>query len=153
MLDAFEKELNDLLVDTFRSILRVEEETLKGTRINLSISELHLLEAVGKDREQGRTISDIAQELDITLPSVTVGINRLLKKGYVRKVRSGEDGRMVFVVLTREGRKVDNAHRYFHTQMVRKVSAELSEDEKKVLSRGIRRLDEFFKQKSAEMEK
>jgi hypothetical protein len=49
VLDSFEKELNDILVDTFRSILKVEEDTLKRTLIDLSISELHLLEAVGKN--------------------------------------------------------------------------------------------------------
>lgn len=153
MLGPFEKELNDILVDTFRSILKVEEDTLKGTRVDLSISELHLLEAVGKNREEGRTISDIAQELGVTLPSVTVAINKLLKKGYVQKLRSCGDGRMVFVTLTRLGRKMDNAHRYFHEQMVRKVSAELTEEEKRVLTTGIVKLDAFFKKKSAEMEK
>ena len=153
MLGPFEKELNDILVDTFRSILKVEEDTLRSTRVNLSISELHLLEAVGKNREEGRTISDIAQELDVTLPSVTVAINKLLKKGYVRKVKSAGDGRMVFVTLTKLGHKMDNAHRYFHEQMVRKVGEGLSEEEKRVLTRGIVKLDEFFKKKSAEMEK
>jgi DNA-binding MarR family transcriptional regulator len=153
VLDSFEKELNDILVDTFRSILKVEEETLKKTLIDLSISELHLLEAVGKNREQGRTISELAQELDITLPSVTIAIKKLLKKGYVTKVKSGEDGRMVYVVLTKQGRKVDNAHRYFHRQMVRQVSSEFSEEEKQILARGIAKLDEFFKKKISEMER
>ncbi len=85
MLSAFEKELNEILVDTFRTILKVEEATLKGTgRIDLSISEMHLLETVGKYKEEGATISDIAQELGITLPSVTVAINKLARKGYVQ---------------------------------------------------------------------
>lgn len=153
MLDSFEKDLNDILVDTFRSILKVEEDTLKSTRIDLSISELHLLEAVGKNRTQGRTISELAQDLDITLPSVTIAIKKLLKKGYVTKVKSDADARVVYVVLTKTGRKMDNAHRYFHRQMVRQVSGEFSDEEKKVLARGIAKLDEFFKMKSAEMEK
>jgi len=153
MLDAFELELNELLVDTYRSVLKVEEDTLKSTKMDLSISELHLLEAVGKDGECGRTISELAQELDITLPSVTVAINKLLKKGYVKKQKSGEDARMVYVVLTRQGKKVDRAHRYFHRQMVRQVSSELTKQEKLTLAKGISKLDTFFKMKSAEMEK
>jgi DNA-binding MarR family transcriptional regulator len=153
MLDPFETELNEILVDTFRSILKVEEDTLKSTKIDLSISGLHLLEAVGKNGKQGRTISELAQELEITLPSVTVAINKLLKKGYVKKEKCGEDGRRVYVVLTRQGSKVDHAHRYFHRQMVRQVSAEFSDREKQVLARGISKLDAFFRKKSAEMEK
>ena len=151
MPDSFEKELNEILVDTFHSILQVEENTLKRTKIDLSISELHLLEAAGKSEKQGRTISKLAQKLDITLPSVTVAINKLLKKGYVTKAHSGEDARMVYVVLTKQGRKVEQAHRYFHRQMVRQVSREFSEEEKQILARGISKLDEFFKRKSAEM--
>ena len=109
MPDSFEKELNEILVDTFHAILQVEENTLKRTKIDLSISELHLLEAAGKSEKQGRTISKLAQELDITLPSVTVAINKLLKKGYVTKAHSGEDARMVYVVLTKQGRKETGA--------------------------------------------
>ncbi|SMC60025.1 MarR family winged helix-turn-helix transcriptional regulator [Papillibacter cinnamivorans] len=154
VLNAFEKELNDILVDTFRTILRVDEDALKSTGVtNLSISEMHLLESVGKSGPEGRTISDIAQELSVTLPTVTVAINKLEKKGYVQKVKSGADGRMVFVTLTRLGQKMDRVHRYFHEQMVRNISSEMEEEEKRILTMGIVKLNQFFKRKSLEMEK
>lgn len=154
VLNAFERELNDILVDTFRTILRVEEDALKSTGMtDLSISEMHLLESVGKNHSEGRTISDIAQELSVTLPTVTVAINKLEKKGYVQKVKSGADGRMVFVTLTRLGQKMDRVHRYFHEQMVRNISSEMEEEEKRILTMGIVKLNQFFKRNSLEMEK
>lgn len=147
-MDTFSEELNNILVDTFRSILKVEEQLIKSTgKIDLSISELHLVESVGKNIEKGRTISDIADDLDITLPSVTVAINKLVKKGYVQKEKCLNDGRVVYVSLTDQGKRINAVHQYFHIRMVRAVTKDLSEDEKSIMLNGIIKLDNFFKNK------
>ncbi|HEY8424290.1 MAG TPA: MarR family transcriptional regulator [Clostridia bacterium] len=153
MMDSFEQELNKLLVDTYRSILKVEENTIKSSKaLNLSISEMHMLEAIAKN-EKGVTISDIAQELDITLPSVTVAINKLQKKGYVEKIKSSDDGRKVIVALTKLGKKVNAVHQYFHEQMTKDISKEFSKEEKMILLKGIAKLNNFFIAKINELEK
>lgn len=147
-MDRFAHKLNELLVDTYRQISKIEEQAIHQTgRTDLSISELHLLEAVGKDKEKGRTISDIAQSQGITLPSVTAAVNKLVKKGYVEKVKALHDGRVVYVKLTRLGRKMDAGHRYFHENMVRNVSLEMSEEEREALVRGIDKLNRFLGRK------
>ena len=64
-----------------------------------------------KSREEGRTISSIAEDLGISMPSVTVAINKLQAKGYVQKVRCEADSRVVYVKLTRSGKRADAAHR------------------------------------------
>lgn len=149
MLDKFDTELNTVLVDTFKSILKVEEISLKNKGLkDLSISEMHLLEEVGKGGEKGLTISDIAEELKITPPSVTAAINKLEKKGYVQKNRCTQDGRVVYVTLTRLGKKIDSVHRYFHLQMIRSISKELNKEEKAILYKGIVGLNDFFKNKA-----
>lgn len=143
-MDAFSRELNILLVDTFRSILKMEERMLKdGSGIDLSIHEMHVLEAVGQG-SRPRTISDIARDLDITLPSATIAINKLARKGYVEKSRGASDKRQVLVTLTRQGRKCNTAHEFFHQQMVRAISAGFSEEERSVLLAGMQKLNAFF---------
>ena len=100
-MKPLEEQLNDLIVDAYRSILKVEETILKRSdNIDLSINEMHMLEAVGKGKNKPKTISEIAEDLGITLPSVTVAINKLVKKGYVEKLRGEEDARIVYVTLT-----------------------------------------------------
>ncbi|NLG24984.1 MAG: winged helix DNA-binding protein [Clostridiales bacterium] len=144
-MDPFSARLNQLLVSTYRSITKVEElmlRNLSGHR--LSISEMHVLESVGRNHGEGRSITDIAQELDVTLPTVTASIQRLQKKGYVTKARSGDDGRMVVVRLTDAGLRAEIAHRYFHRQMVRAVAATLNEGQKQVLLEALSGLDDFF---------
>lgn len=152
MVDAFDRNLNEILVDTFYTILKVQEKAIQyAGQANLSMSEIHLMEIVAKSPE-GRTISCLAQELDVTLPSVTVAINKLVKKGYVHKFRGKHDGRTVCVTLTPEGKKMDDAHQYFHTKMIESVSGTLNHEEKQVLSRCIEKLNRFFKQYDWKME-
>lgn len=150
-MKPLEEQLNDLIVDAYRSILRVEETILKRSdNIDLSINEMHMLEAVGKGKNKPKTISEIAEDLDITLPSVTVAINKLVKKGYVEKLRGEEDGRIVYVTLTKQGKKIDSVHRYFHESMVRSIISGMSEQEQQVLYQGILKLDLFLKKKISE---
>lgn len=145
-MKPFEEQLNAVIVDTYRSILKVEETILKRSdKIDLSINEMHMLEAVGKDKDRRRTISELAEELNITLPSVTVAINKLMKKGYVEKVRGEEDGRIVYVSLTRMGKKIDSVHRYFHESMVRSIIRDMTEEEQQILYKGVMKLDQFLK--------
>ena len=146
-MKPFEEQLNEVIVDTYRSILRVEENILKPSdQTDLSISEIHMLEAVGKGKDRRRTISELAEVLNITLPSVTVAINKLMKKGYVEKVRGEEDGRIVYVSLTRQGRRIDSAHRYFHESMVRSIIRDMTESEMQALYKGVMKLDTFLKE-------
>ena len=146
-MDAFSQELNDLLTDAFWSILRIEEQAANHVAGgDLSISEMHMLEAVSKE-ENGRTISELAADQHITLSSVTIAVNKLVKKGYVEKVRHEQDGRQVFVKLTKMGRKVNAGHLYFHENMVRNVSAEMTEEEKEVLLKAMENLNRFFHRK------
>lgn len=149
MTDEFSSELNDLLVGVFRSVMKLEELILESVsdQIDLSISELHMLDIISKGGDLGLTISDIAQKLEITLPSVTVAINKMVRKGYVQKLRSIKDGRVIHVVLTRQGKRINTAHRYFHEQMVRSVAGMIGDDEKKVLLVGMRNLNAFFNRK------
>lgn len=153
-MDEFSRHLNNLIVDTFRSILKIEEKALKSSQnVGLSMSEIHMIEAVGKAGDAGAKLSDIADDLGITLPSVTISINKLASKGYIEKLKHAQDGRVVYAALTEKGRRIEKAHRYFHEQLVNSVTKELSEPEKTDLLKGVIKLNNFFKHKLEELEK
>ncbi len=150
-MDSFSIALNDLLVNTFQTILKLEEEALRNMNGDkLSISELHMLEAIHKDPEKGRTITDIAQDLSITLPTVTVAVGKLAQKGYVKKHKGREDGRTVHVILTEEGRRAEASHRFFHRRMVQAVAKDFAPEEREALLKGLTNLQLFF-QRQEEM--
>ncbi|MDL2218392.1 MarR family transcriptional regulator [Christensenellaceae bacterium OttesenSCG-928-M15] len=146
MRDSFATRLNELLVEIYSAISHVEELTIKNAAFDISNRELHTLEAVGRYKDAGCTISAIAQDLDVTLPTVTVCIKKLEKKEYVQKVRSEEDGRKVRIVLTKKGRRIDAVHRYFHEQMVRSFLKEVPEAERPVLQNALENLNIFLQQ-------
>lgn len=145
-MDEFGVALNDLLVNTFNSILRLEEEMLHRISADkLSINELHMLEAVHRQGGEGRSITDLARDLSITLPSVTAAINKLARKGYVIKSRSEQDGRVVIVQLSEEGRRAEAVHRFFHRQMVNRATQGLTQPQKDALLAGLNNLLAFFR--------
>ncbi|MGD9560179.1 MAG: MarR family winged helix-turn-helix transcriptional regulator, partial [Oscillospiraceae bacterium] len=108
-------------------------------------SEIHALEAVaasGKDKLA--CISSIAEYLDIRPPSATGVVNKLAQKGYVVKEKGDADGRVVHVRLTRAGQRVNSAHQFFHRNMVRALSKEMTQEEKEIFMRGMETLDTFL---------
>lgn len=151
-MDRFLATLNEGFTTTYRSVLKVEEVMLRHlSNDSLTISEMHMLESVGK-REDGVTITDIAQDLEVTPPSVTMAVKRLEKKGYISKVRSSEDARRVRVRLTEQGRRAEIAHRFFHRQMVRAVTSDLSPAEREALLTGLGKINDFLRRKVEQYE-
>lgn len=135
-MQEFQKTLNSMLTEIYHSIMRVEEEFLqKNNRINLSIREMHLIECVGMDRENGKTVSEIADYLKVARPTVTVAVNKMEKKGYLTKNSCSNDGRVVRVTLTREGRKIDLYHKQYHRLMIHELEDEFDETERSSLIR------------------
>ena len=142
------EELNTLLVDTFDAVMQVEEKSLRHVGGGeLSIAEFHTLECIGKGEDNRRTVGEIAEALEVTVPTVTVCVGKLVKKGYVTKTRSEKDACVAIIELTREGRKMNRLHRYFHEQMLLAVQDEFSEEEMEYLIRCLRRLNGFFEDK------
>lgn len=148
-MDAKLTELNTLLVDTFGAILRVEEKSLKQVgKGELSIAEFHTLECIGRGEECCRTVGEIAEALGVTVPTVTVCVNKLVKKGYVTKTRSEKDARIAIIELTAEGKKMNRLHRFFHEQMILSIRHEFDDEEMDCLVRCIRKLNEFFDERA-----
>ena len=148
-MDARLTELNTLFEDTFDAILRVEEKNLKRVgNGELSIAEFHTLECIGQGEDHSRTVGEIAEALGVTVPTVTVCVNKLVKKGYVTKTRSEKDARIAIIELTPEGKKMNRLHRFFHEQMVLAISHEFNDEEMDCLLRCIRKLNEFFEERT-----
>ena len=147
-MNDFEKNLNTILVDTFNIILKYEENSLKTIASTpLTVAEAHMLEAIQKNGGV-TTVSDLAARLSITLPTTTVAVKRLEKKGFVTKMPSSSDGRSFVISLTALGKKVDRAHSLFHLKMVKSISREFDEVQQEALLTAIEKLNAFFKEKA-----
>lgn len=135
--------LNDLFVDTFNAILKVEEQSLRSaTDSAVTVTEMHTLDAIGAD--ETRTISELAAALHITVSTMTIGVSRLQAKGLVERVRDDADRRVVRVHLTSRGRVIARAHQRFHRRMAQAVLDTLSPEQTDVLIPALENLRDFF---------
>ena len=134
--------LNSLLVDLFNDILKIEGSVLKaGEFSDLSVTEMHIIEAIGCDREM--TMTEVARDLEITVGA----INRLIKKEYVERRRIEEDRRVVLIKLTGKGEEAFKSHKQFHDDMIKSIMEELPQEEEVVLISSLKRMVNFFETK------
>ena len=100
-----EAQLNGFLVNVFNDILRLEEASIrKGPCKNLSVSEMHVLEAVEKssvDASGAAGMAEVAAHLSITSGTLSVAVKTLEQKGYLVRSRGSRDKRRVTVALPR----------------------------------------------------
>lgn len=139
------KIINDVLVHLFNDIWRLEEKAIiNGDFSDISNNDMHIIEAIGDAKV--RNMSNVAKSLNITVGSLTTAMNSLVKKGYVDRVRSEEDRRVVYVELTEKGGLAYEHHAAFHTKMTDAVMEKLSGEELEVLGKTLSTLTDFFKE-------
>ena len=73
---------------------------------------IHFLDVIQIMERQGVAvkISDISDYLNIPRPGVTRTVKEMEEKGYLRKANAAEDGRITFISLTEEGRKLSEKY-------------------------------------------
>ena len=139
--------LNEMLVKLFRSINVIEERAIRtGEYRDVTANDMHVIEAIGT--EEAKNMTSVARSLDVTTGTLTIAINSLVKKGYVDRVRSEEDRRVVLISLSDKGKRAYLHHREFHDQMIDAVIEELTEEEQQVLEKALRKLNRFFMAKA-----
>lgn len=144
-MDDTRHTLNELLVDLFNFILLIEEKNLQDLGVNLSMTEVHILEAVSKS--ESNMMSQIAKRLMVTQGTLTVSASKLVKKGYVERVRDEKDKRIVRLLLTEKADPVLAIHDKFHGEMIEKLLNELDLEKEEELIRSLKNVMRFFKEK------
>lgn len=142
-MDQARETLNQILVHLFNDIMKVEEKSLsKGPYKELTITDMHTIEAIGFSK--ARNMSSIARDLSITVGTLTIAVNHLVKKGYVERIRSSKDRRVVLVSLTLKGKDAFRHHMAFHDRMVDKIMGSMEDEELRTLVSALKKVDMFF---------
>lgn len=137
--------LNEVLVKLFRNINTIEEKAIRTEEYqDVTTNDMHVIEAIGLDTAKNMT--SVAKELDVTTGTLTIAVNSLVKKGYVDRVRSEEDRRVVLISLSDKGKKAYLHHQKFHEDMIESVVDELTEEEQRVLEKALTKLYAFFRE-------
>jgi len=138
------KKINDLMVEIYGDIIHIEEDAIKkGAFSDLSITEIQTIEAVGL--YGSKSMSEIASTLDITMGTLTIAVDKLIKKGYMERSRSVTDRRIVNVSLTRRGKLAYRIHEKFHLDMVKAIMTDFTHEEEEVLLTALGKLNKHLK--------
>ena len=136
--------VNNILVKMFKDILDIEERALITSEYkDISVNDMHIMEAIGI--QESKNMSTVAKTMSVTVGTLTIAINNLVKKAYVKRVRSEKDRRVVLISLTEKGVKAYHHHAEFHDEMIKATLNGLDEEQTKVLVKALTNLSAFFR--------
>jgi len=105
---------------------------LQSPLSSLTGSQIHCLD---KARHLGEVrIGILAEALAVSMPTATVTVNFLEKKGYLKKVKQKEDGRVVVVSLKDKGMEISRLHDEIHSGYARMILRSMEPEEAEILN-------------------
>jgi DNA-binding MarR family transcriptional regulator len=135
--------INELLVDVFNHILSIESDILKNRGVKISMTEVHVLEAIRNT--QIPTMGNVAQKLRVTLGTLTTSVNVLVRKNYVTRYRDETDRRKVYLKLNESAHDVLKVHDEFHDEMISSMFKDLEPEKDEILMKSLENISQYFK--------
>ena len=91
-----------------------------------------------------RRITELAAEERVTQPAITLLVNRLEERGWVRRIPDLSDGRAVLVTLTAKGEKTFAKLRAEYRALLHEEMAMLDDNEVETLAAAVEILDKLI---------
>lgn len=121
-------ELQHIIALLSREIVELEESAKEQFSFNeLTLTQMHYLETINHLRNPNLT--ELAFDMNLTKPSVTVAIDKLIEKEYVYKVKSDEDRRSMHLHLNEKGKLLNQMHDYAHKMLAERMITALDDSE------------------------
>lgn len=97
----------------------------------LSLQELNVLNIIGDN--DPCIMRDIAKQAVLSLSSITVIVDKLVRAKFVKRLRNEEDRRIVYATLTPEGYKIYGAQIQHMHEVLRRMLEGLTDEEQESL--------------------
>ena len=137
--------LNDALVNLFRDVMDLEEKAIITEEFqDITNNDMHVIQAIGIG--EPKNMSTIAKTLSVTVGTLTIAMNSLVKKGYVTRERGKEDRRVVYISLSEKGRNAYQYHEKFHHDMIDAILQDLTSAETESLVSALAKLNLWFRE-------
>jgi DNA-binding MarR family transcriptional regulator len=111
---------------------------LRRATIAVTRTEIGVMYAL---RQQPCRITDLAEREGVTQPAITLLVNRLEERGWLRRGADPSDRRVVLVSLTHSGEAVFDRLRGEYRALLHEDMATLEDDDVETLARAIEILD------------
>jgi DNA-binding MarR family transcriptional regulator len=114
---------------------------LTRTTIGVSRTEVGVLRNL---LDRPRRITELAAEEGVTQPAITLLVNRLERRGWLRRIPDPTDGRAVLASMTPTGEEVFAGLRAEYRAMLREEMATLDDSEVETLAEAVEILDRLI---------
>lgn len=125
-----------------QAILKKIEKSMNKN--GLTVSEFGVMELLLHKGKQ--PVQKIAERILVTSGTITYVINKLIKKGYIKRERCNEDKRIYYVDLTKEGRIFIEKVFKEHEKYLSKLFQEIDNNDKKDLIEKLNLFENVAKQ-------
>lgn len=86
------------------------------------------------------TVTELANELKIKKPTVTILIDKLEKKGYIKRVASKSDRRVTHIMIDEKGQIIQQLRKIASRRLEETISRSLNETEVSILAEILKKL-------------
>lgn len=121
------KELNHLVIEFFEKLSSWEHGIVRGK--DLTLSQTHIVEILGLHK--ALRMKELAEKMGVTTGSLTVVVDKLVKKKLVQRNPHKDDRRSLIVELTDKGNEYFAEHNRLHSQLTEEIMHHLTKEENK----------------------
>ena len=112
-----------------------------GAGEKLTRAEIHMIAAVG-DRPLVN-VTDLARTMGVTKGAVSPNVGRLVRKGYLKKLRGMDNDKEVLLLLTEKGETAHRGHERYHAELYEKYQGGLAEEEVRMFESVLVKIEKF----------
>ncbi len=126
------EKLIDLIAKLSAKMGQVEESAKEEFKFNeLTLTQMHYLETINQLKNP--SITELASEMNLTKPTITVIIDKFIEKNLAVKVKSDTDRRSAHLHLTEKGKQINQMHDLAHRILAESMTKGLTATEKNIL--------------------
>lgn len=141
------------LLDACYQAKRVRE-LLPALPKGVTSSYIHYLDTIESLEQRGVQvkISDISDALDIPRPGVTRTVKEMEGRGYLQKTASPEDGRVTYLSITDEGKKLSQTYNAQFFAQLAPLLTDISDEDAACTIRTIEKLYRVMSERRVTLE-
>ena len=140
-----DRDCAELLMETVPLVMRTVRSEMRSRRApDLSIPQFRAL--VFLYRQPGSSLSEVADYIGLTLPSISKMIDKLVTRRLIRRTACSQDRRCITLTLTPRGKSTLRLAREGTQARVAAMFAHLSGKDRHLIMRAMRMLQPIFSQ-------
>ena len=132
--------LNHAIIEFYEKLSSWEHDVVREK--GLTLPQMHTLEILGI--HEAMRMKELARRMGITTGTLTVLVDRLEAKDFVRRRPHQTDRRSTIVELTEQGTTMFEEHDRLHMQLTKELISSLSEEQRDSLLHCLETMNKAF---------